>query len=221
MAKSEKSKKKAALEGGAKTKSKAPVNKKSTAKKKLSPNKAPAKKKVPPAKTKAKPKSKPNKAPAKKLKKHPPFKPGNKLWQRRDRCGPRPKYEDPEVLWLAAVGYFEWCLKNPIKVPKIFCSAGEICKGELLNPRPMTYQGLCSHIGICTNTWDSYKESDLLGEVCREVAAIVYEQKFSGAASGVFNSGIIQRDLGLADRKEIEDITPSNLTPWDSITTDE
>lgn len=202
-------KKKAALEGGKNVRKKAPakkpvksastkrpVNKKAT-KKPASKKKAPAVKAKAKPKPKAKRKSKPTGKPPPK-----PFKPGNKLWMRRDRSGPKFKYDDPEAIWLGAVKYFEWAIKNPIKEKKIFCSFGEITKGVLEKERTFTYAGLCAVLGICTNTWDAYKESDLLKDVCQEVADIMYEQKFSGASAGVFNSSIIARDLNLVDRRE-------------------
>ena len=41
-------------------------------------------------------------------------------------------------------------------------------------------------------------------QVITRIGKIIYDQKFSGAASGFFNANIIARDLGLADKKEID-----------------
>jgi len=227
-------KKKAALEGGkSATKKKAPKKpaKSRGAKKsgdKKAPKKQPAKKtaaavkpkekqqlKNPPSKTgvaakKAVPKTnKKPKAKAKPKKKSTTFKPGNKMWNRRNRAGPLPKYDDPEVLWAAAVRYFEWALKNPVEENKIFCSFGDITLGTLKKTRALTNNGLCIELGISLNTWATYRESDLLKEVCSQIADIIYEQKFSGAAAGIFNSSIITRDLGLIDKRE-EVLIPKN-----------
>lgn len=46
-----------------------------------------------------------------------------------------------------------------------------------------------------------------------EVETTIYTQKFEGAAVGAFNSNIIARDLGLADKKEIDaSVTVDRIT---------
>ncbi|MFC0183379.1 terminase small subunit [Pseudarcicella hirudinis] len=41
-------------------------------------------------------------------------------------------------------------------------------------------------------------------EVITRIEEIVYVQKFEGAAVGAFNANIIARDLGLADKQNID-----------------
>ena len=44
----------------------------------------------------------------------------------------------------------------------------------------------------------------------------MFEQKFAGAAVGLFNANIIARDLGLTDKQEIK-MDNANVVPWDEI----
>jgi len=46
-------------------------------------------------------------------------------------------------------------------------------------------------------------KEDFLTVITR-IEEIIYEQKFTGSASGFFNANIIARDLGLADKKEVD-----------------
>ena len=40
--------------------------------------------------------------------------------------------------------------------------------------------------------------------IIHKIEEIIYNQKFEGAAVGIFNSNIIARDLGLSDKKDID-----------------
>jgi hypothetical protein len=203
-------KKKSALEGG-KGVRKATTKKKGTGAvarkkpvRKATPKKAAIKKKTASksVNSESKPRIKPSKIKKKKATPVVPFKPGNMLWELRSRAGPRPKFEDPLVLWNAAVGYFNWAIDNPIIEQRIFLVISEIKEGELRKIRAFTFTGLCQHIGICTNSWQTYKKKELFKDVCQEISDIIYEQKFTGAAAGVLNANFIARDLNLVDRRE-------------------
>jgi hypothetical protein len=50
----------------------------------------------------------------------------------------------------------------------------------------------------------STEEHEQLSSVLTQARARCYAQKFEGAAVGAFNANIIARDLGLADKKEID-----------------
>ncbi len=68
----------------------------------------------------------------------------------------------------------------------------------------MTLAGLCLHIGITDETWRNYRDRKDFFGVCERVDAMVYTQKFEGAAASLFNANIIARDLGLKDKQEYE-----------------
>jgi len=129
------------------------------------------------------------------------FLPGNKFWRDRAKSGRGKIFENPDDLQAACYEYFDWVDENPIWEMKVF---GTGLKAKLPHPRAMTLRGLCGHIGMGRRTWDDYRSRDEFKEVCEMVEDIMFDQKFAGAAAGMFNAAIIARDLGLADKREID-----------------
>lgn len=129
---------------------------------------------------------------------------GNQLWKHRQKTGAK-LYDTPQQLMDACYEYFKWVDENPLIVKKSM-SGGALVDVPI--HRAMTAAGLSIFLGITQRTWTNYKASEELSEVCEVVEEIMFENKFVGAAAGVFNAAIIARDLGLADKKQVE----SNLT---------
>jgi hypothetical protein len=153
---------------------------------------------------------------------------GNQFWKLRSKHGRDKLFATPELLWDAACEYFEWCEANPLykseaKTVNIgdFKSKVEIVELPLL--RAFTIHGLCRYWDCNTVYLNQFEASladktdDLskdFSKVVTRVRDILYEQKFSGAASGLLNPNIIARDLGLADKKELDHkgIPPQTVT---------
>jgi len=57
---------------------------------------------------------------------------------------------------------------------------------------------------MCATTWKKYKEHKDFLDIITHIETIIYTQKFEGAAAGHYNANIIARDLGLADKKELD-----------------
>lgn len=81
--------------------------------------------------------------------------------------------------------------------------------------RPLTKQSFCIFAGI--TEWrqvEVYKEKgeDFL-QVITYIEQVIYSHKLEGASAGLFNSSIIARDLGLADKRE-QDVKVSGLPDW-------
>lgn len=134
------------------------------------------------------------------------FLPGNKFWRDASRTAGRPRiFENEEQLQEACFAYFDWVDDNPLWEMKVF---GTGLQAKLPHPRAMTIKGMCVHMGVSRRTWDEYRDREEFKEVCETAEAIIFEQKFAGAAAGLFNASIIARDLGLADKKDID----GNLT---------
>lgn len=129
------------------------------------------------------------------------FLPGNKFWRNRERHGRKLTFETPELFYEACLEYFDWVDDNPLPEVKAFAS-GKTLTIPLM--RAMTLRGLCRHMGIGRRSWDEYRGREDFTEVCEAAEDIMFEQKFTGAAAGLFNAAIIARDLGLADRTEVE-----------------
>lgn len=146
---------------------------------------------------------------------------GNKFWQLRSKHGRDKIFATAEILWDAACEYFQWCEDNPLKEEqamkiKVDRDTEEIKMIQLSKLRPFTMHGLCNYLGVNTKYFFDFEEvikdkqdkaSKDFSEVCTRIREIIYNQKFTGATVGFFNANIIARDLGLADKSEIENKT--------------
>jgi len=135
---------------------------------------------------------------------------GNRIWELAPPSpGRRPTFAGPEELWAAAVAYFEWVEANPLREAKAFSYEGKVTLEELPRMRAMTIGGLCLSMGISTETWRGWKTEGHelhrpdLADVIGRVEAVIWENKFTGAAADLLNANIIARDLGLSDKKEV------------------
>ena len=127
---------------------------------------------------------------------------GNQFWKLRSKHGRDKLFKTPELLWEAACEYFEWCEANPIIAQD---NKGTKNVNLVKFNRPFTLKGFCIYCDA-TEHWyvefkkalNSEKDKDFL-YFCRKIEDIVYNQKFEGAAIGIFNANIIARDLGLSE----------------------
>lgn len=142
---------------------------------------------------------------------------GNQFWKLRSKHGREKLFESPDALWEAACEYFESIQNSPYKKVEAktvnigdYQSRVELV--ELPVMKPFTMHGLCRYLGCNTVYFyqfeknlkqDDPKHQDFSNIITR-IREIIYEQKFSGAAAGFFNANIIARDLGLADKKEVD-----------------
>jgi hypothetical protein len=124
------------------------------------------------------------------------------LWKRR-RGVPR-RFESPELLWIVAQEYFEWCAANPLREEKLFAYEGSVTRDHITKMRAMTERGLCMFIGIDHTTWYDYGKRDEFKFVCEQIKAVIWEQKFTGAAADLLNANLIGKELGLVERKSVE-----------------
>ncbi|MGH2622076.1 MAG: terminase small subunit, partial [Sphingobacterium sp.] len=77
--------------------------------------------------------------------------------------------------------------------------------------RPYTEVGFCAfhnlgekYLSELSNTLAKHEDSEAkqLSNILTRARAKCYEQKYSGAAAGVYNANIIARTLGLVDKTE-------------------
>lgn len=143
---------------------------------------------------------------------------GNKFWKIRSKHGRDKLFATPELLWEAACEYFEWCEKNPfyeveqVKQPgKAFYDKENeewVIPDKLVSlpkMRPFTLQGLCGYLDCATSYFRQFKSAERENgkdfvTIITRIEETIYNQKFSGAASGFLNPNIIARDLGLTDK---------------------
>ena len=89
---------------------------------------------------------------------------------------------------------------------------------ETIKPRPYTVAGLLAHIGITRYMWEKYKQDENISPACDQIEMIISEQKFAGAAVGLFDKTIMVRDLGLVEKRQTDHsggvtvISPAEIT---------
>lgn len=129
----------------------------------------------------------------------------NEFWKLADWG--KPKAYQPEELWEKACDYFQWCQDHPWvknEAVKGGDNAGMIIK--VPTSRPFTIHGFCIHAGIVTATFYNYEKDKAYLEIITRIREVIYSEKFEGAAVGAYNANIIARDLGLADKKEVNKV---------------
>ena len=131
------------------------------------------------------------------------FEIGNKIWKRRATSGRKPIFATPEDLWSSVVEYFEWNNSNPIMETKAFHFQGTVVMDEVPRIRAMTLQAMCFYIGISRQGWKEYCDKPAFSDITSEIQDVIFSQKFEGAAADQLNASIIARELGLADKQDI------------------
>lgn len=136
---------------------------------------------------------------------------GNQFWKLRSKHGRDILFATPELMWDAACEYFQWCIDNPFykseaKVVNIGDYQSDVRLIDIPVMRPFTMQGLCQYLDCNTRYFSDFKKTcdEDFSAIITRIEDVIYNQKFSGAASGFFNSNIIARDLGLRDKQEID-----------------
>lgn len=129
---------------------------------------------------------------------------GNQFWKLRARHGRHKLFETPQLLWDAACEYFQWCEDNPLYETKAFSYQGVITTVTLPVMRAMTLKQLCFYLHCNEAYFRTFKAQLPDGEVdfntvINDIEAIIYNQKFQGAAGNLLNSNLIAREIGLSE----------------------
>jgi hypothetical protein len=125
---------------------------------------------------------------------------GNAIWRVMARQGQH--FTDPDGLWAGAVRYFNWAESNPLYEHKPFVYQGEMKLELVPRARAMSVVGLRMFLGISRTVWAEYCMSEGFAEIAAQIEDVIRTQKLEGAAADLFNASIVQRDLGLRDKKE-------------------
>jgi hypothetical protein len=129
----------------------------------------------------------------------------SKIWQKPKRKGGCiPEFQSSEELWNAACEYFEWATENPLIEQKPMSIAGGLVMAEIEKMRVFTFSALCLHLDCSYTSYKRWRTEDRFAEACERIDAVIYTQKFEGAAAGLFNSNLIMSDLGLANKQQLE-----------------
>lgn len=125
---------------------------------------------------------------------------GNQFWLQRSTHGREKIMASPDVMWAAALEYFQWVEDNPLYECKVFHYQGETTKTDVPVMRAMTLEGLATFMGMSSRTLRDYRSRDDYSPVMDLIDDIIRRQKFEGAAANLLNANIIARDLGLSDK---------------------
>lgn len=132
------------------------------------------------------------------------FKPGNQAWRARSSHGRKPKFASADELESACFEYLQWAEDNPLITIELVKYQGEAQRVEVPKMRAVTIAGLCNFLDITHETWTKYRERSDLSEVTSRIDSIIYQMKFEGAAADMLNANIISRELGLADKQDVQ-----------------
>lgn len=128
---------------------------------------------------------------------------GNQFWKIRSKHGRDKIFASAELLWEAAIEYFEWVDKHPWKRNEAIKSgenAGKIIK--IPTQRPYTLIGLCLYIGCNEAYFRQFNHEDNkdFSTVLIRIEETIRNQKYEGGITGAFNASIVMRDLGLTEK---------------------
>ena len=130
---------------------------------------------------------------------------GNKFWKARAKHGRDRLFASAELLWEACCEYFEWVEANPLIEMRPFAYQGVVIQEPVPKMRAMTIDGLCLFLDIEYETWRAWRnETNGFSAVVSRADKVIRDQKFAGAAADLLNANIIARDLGLAEKKQVE-----------------
>lgn len=141
----------------------------------------------------------------------------NQFWKLRAKHGRDKLFSSPDVLWEAACEYFEWCENNPLLEAEQAKGSAKPVRNKktgrytfppnlvhIPKMRAFTWEGLELYLDVYSlrdyKTKEEYKD---FSQVITRIEHIIYNQKFTGAASGFLNPNIIARDLGLKEKSEL------------------
>lgn len=132
------------------------------------------------------------------------FKVGNQAWKARSSHGRKPTFASADSLWDACCEYFDWIDENPELVTELVKFQGEAQEYQVPRRRNMSLDGLITFLDIVNSTWLNYRERPDFLIVTERVDRIIRTHKMDGAISGQFKENIIARELGLAEKKEVD-----------------
>lgn len=146
---------------------------------------------------------------------------GNQFWKARAKHGRDRLFASAELLWEACCEYFEWVEANPLIEMRPFAYQGVVIQEPVPKMRAMTIDGLCLFLDIEYETWRAWRnEANGFSAVVSRADKVIRDQKFAGAAADLLNANIIARDLGLAEKKQVESTSTvkvaADMSPQDA-----
>lgn len=129
---------------------------------------------------------------------------GNQFWKARSKHGRDRLFASSELLWEACCEYFDWVEASPLIEMRPFAYQGVVIQEPVPKMRAMTIDGLCLFLDIDLKTWANWRSVEDFIPVVMRAESVIRSQKFAGAAADLLNANIIARDLGLAEKRQVE-----------------
>lgn len=131
---------------------------------------------------------------------------GNSQWERRSPLGRPLLFSSPDLLWQAAVEYFQDCDANPIETEDwVGKDAISVTRKK---PLPYSLGGFCLWVGASRNWFKEFraartaeKDEEFLAVITR-IEETIFIQQYNGAAGGVYQQNIVSRALGLVEKTD-------------------
>lgn len=128
------------------------------------------------------------------------------FWDRAFNGNVNKKVPTVDEVWEKARAYFAWMDTHPLQEEQLFHYKGDVTSHAASKMRAYTWDGFAVFLGMTkqgVQLWRNGDHGEDLKELMEYIGQIIYTQKFEGAAANLLNSGLITRDLGLAERREL------------------
>lgn len=128
------------------------------------------------------------------------------FWDRAFNGNVNKKLPTVDEIWAKAREYFQWMDDHPLQEEQLFHYKGEVTSHAANKMRAYTWEGFAVFMGMTKQgiqLWRDGSAGDDVKDLMEYIGQIIYTQKFEGAAANLLNSGLITRDLGLAERREL------------------
>lgn len=150
------------------------------------------------------------------------FTAGNEIWRLglKGRLEKSCAVKSPEDLLEKVCSYLSALEDNPLQEGQLVSFQGSSTIEEVPKMRAPTLLGLCAFLGIYKDTWGGWRRGEKRKElqpIVRWAEQVMHDIKFTGAAAGLLNAGLIGKDLGLVERSEL---SGPNGAPLSLITND-
>lgn len=116
-------------------------------------------------------------------------------------------FAHPQLLLTGCMNYFNWVDNSPLYEEMVDFYKGGHYSTDRARLRAYTIEGLCAFVGVSYQRWrnalteQTKVDPDVLS-IIEWATNVIYEQTFTGAASGLLKEAIVMRKLGLADKQE-------------------
>lgn len=151
---------------------------------------------------------------------------GNQWYLLRSKHGRDKLFASPEMMWQAALEYFEWCELNPDKKAELVKYEGYAQEVEVSIRRPYTIYDVCRYLDCNTEYFVHFKRAIQAKpdaqrtkedrDFCQVIGAIeesIKAQQIRGAMNGFFNSNLVARLNNIADRQDVTSGDKPLVTP--------